>query len=493
MTEELSKYKYIFDFMCENVVIEEKGYLDKNVNQRTLSEMSFEMDRVFRSNNFRYSERGFMAFNGKIYIPIKNELIPSLVKEVLMAKDVAKLYIMEAPKKIASGIILNKMNKTFIPSNEIISFNNGVLLFTPTGCEFHSHDEKWQTNKHFPIDYDDRATCPMWLDTLENILPEVSLRMVLQEYIGLALINRKELKVESALYLLGGGSNGKSVIYETVAGVMGLENICNYDFASLCDTGNAGNYNRATADGKIINWCSDMSSDALKGTGLYKSIVSNEGVPARAIGCDSYTSHDMPLLIANVNKFPSTIDHSDGFWRRALIIPFQKHFAVNDKNTDVELPFKLRAEYSGVFNWIIKGRERLIAQKGKFTKSESIEITSIDVKNRSNTGYTFFSDLEYFPQAKSDGVYTDFLISLDDFYQKYVDYCKQSSIYCKSRTLFKEDIAGYKFEKVRTNKGMRYKIFKLDYHYENIGLFSDEKSNDSDDDAQYRIEAELPF
>lgn len=37
------------------------------------------------------------------------------------------------------------------------------------------------------------------------------------------------------------------------------------------------------------------------------------------------------------------------------------------KNKDVELPAKLRAEVSGIFNWAFEGRQRFIRNEGKFT------------------------------------------------------------------------------------------------------------------------------
>lgn len=60
---------------------------------------------------------------------------------------------------------------------------------------------------------------------------------------------------------------------------------------------------------------------------------------------------------------------SDGYFRRLLIIPFERQIP-KDK-IDVDLKSKLIKERAGILNWIIEGARRLRKQ-GKFSESQAI-------------------------------------------------------------------------------------------------------------------------
>ena len=103
-------------------------------------------------------------------------------------------------------------------------------------------------------------------------------------------------------------------------------------------------------------------------SGRYKAISAREPVVVRPIGRSPYEAQDMPLLISNINEIPETTDSTEGYWRRFLIVHFPVTFSPDEQNRS--LKFELASEYSGIFNWIIQGRDRLIQNKGHFSESK---------------------------------------------------------------------------------------------------------------------------
>lgn len=62
--------------------------------------------------------------------------------------------------------------------------------------------------------------------------------------------------MEKVIFLFGFGANGKSVFFEVLSGVIGLNNISNYSLESLTDD---KGYSRAMIKDKIVNYGTDIS------------------------------------------------------------------------------------------------------------------------------------------------------------------------------------------------------------------------------------------
>jgi putative DNA primase/helicase len=78
---------------------------------------------------------------------------------------------------------------------------------------------------------------------------------------------------------------------------------------------------------------------------------------------------DYAKLIFNVNKMDSAnIEHTHGFYRRLLIIPFSKTIA--DEDQDRDLHTKILSNRAGVLNWIIAGAEQVIKSRNIFISDE---------------------------------------------------------------------------------------------------------------------------
>lgn len=124
---------------------------------------------------------------------------------------------------------------------------------------------------------------------------------------------------------------------------------------------------------------------------------------------------------------PKDVEHTHAYFRRFLIIPFD--VTIPEAEQDKELDKKIiNNELAGVFNWILRGLERLLKQR-KFSKCDAAERKVNDFKKESDTVMLFLEEFNY----DRDSINT---VKLSIIHQKYKNYCTEGGFRAVSnRTL----------------------------------------------------------
>jgi len=374
------------------------------------------MSDAVLNSDIRMYRREVFAFNGKYYESIDGLRFNKLIIDVMEEMKFGYNFIVNHRKAVIEFTIANLITKDIKPERNVIPFQN-CLLNTAT-MEVMPHSPKHDILYCLNYDYEPKATCPQWLKFLSQVLPKQGLIDVLQEYLGLLFVDREGLKLEEMLILLGGGSNGKSVVFETIFRILGERNVSTYDISALIK-GNSADYNLAAIDGKILNYTSELDPKDFSGD-LAKKLISGEPVMARQIYSQPIMLKNIPLFICNANKLPQTDDKTFGFFRRFLIIPFEVTIAVKDQ--DKALSVKLREEYSGILNWIIEGRKRILANNVQFTEVSDIKRVKEEYRIIQDSIYGFIKT----NRLEATGDFTDrYTVSNTEIYGQYIEYCKE--------------------------------------------------------------------
>jgi hypothetical protein len=213
------------------------------------------MSDAVLASDIRMYRREVFAFNGKFYESIDGAVFKKVLIDVLERIRVGYNFIVNHRNRVIDFCIDNLIEKDITPERNLIPFQN-CLLNTNT-MEILPHSPKHDILYCLNYEYDKDAKCTQWLKFLAQVLPKEGLISVLQEYLGLLFVNRDEIKLEQMLVLLGGGSNGKSVVFETIFRILGERNVSTYDISALIK-GNSSDYNLAAIDGKIVNYTSEL-------------------------------------------------------------------------------------------------------------------------------------------------------------------------------------------------------------------------------------------
>lgn len=321
-------------------------------------------------------------FTGKIY-----EIVPGhaylkrAMRTYLRVSGVPKAFIVRSIKDIMAEMYNSlEINRVLRPRYNVMAFENGVVDMRDGVLRPFSRDHHVIYLHRYR--YDPEAKCPKWHSFLRGtefgrkvysggVLPDRNDRTILQMFLGLSLYDRGTMdkKVENALVLLGNGSNGKSVIMDTVMGILGEDNISNLSMEALLRGGDERQRNLSQIEGKIFNWSGEMEAKTFAGKeDAAKSLISGEPQLGRRIGNNAFKITNIPYFIFNANRFPAGGDSSFGFFRRFIFIVFDK--VIDERHMNLRLTHELKDEYPGILNWIRRGALLLQRNGFKFPESE---------------------------------------------------------------------------------------------------------------------------
>lgn len=357
-----------------------------SVEYNTLwSEIIDDIERLAKSCTLKFYEGRYYIFDNKIYVPIEEKVVMKAFEVTMRHQRVMAVASSQTVAKKNFCDVIRYYNP-LTPRKDMVAFTNGVLdlkNFNEDGkyrVEFYEDfSPRYHVTYYHPYPYDPDAKCKMWKSFLHEVLPDKDSRVVLQMFLGLGLIQRSTVydecegsdsaKVELCLILLGSGANGKSVIYQTAMGIYGPKRISGVDYDDLTATGDEGMRSRTLLREALFNWSSDSDPRTFgrKRTGIFKRIVSGEPVTDRKIGENVKENFHMPYLVFNLNELPRSDDQTLGFIRRLQFVSFDVTIPPNKQNK--ALAVDLKSEYSGIFNWILRGAKELRRRKFVFPDS----------------------------------------------------------------------------------------------------------------------------
>ena len=296
------------------------------------------------------------------------------------------------------------------PNKVLINLQNGTFEINSKGIQLRPFDRADFITYQLPFEYDTQAKAPIWQKYLDRVVPDKERQDVLAEFLGYIFLKHgSSLKLEAALILYGGGANGKSVFYEIVKALLGRENISHYSLQSL--TEEKGFY-RAKLANKLLNYASEINGKLE--ASFFKNMVSGEPVEACLKYGQPFTMTDYAKFIFNCNELPKEVEHTPGYFRRWLIIPFDVEIPKAEQDTELHNKI-IKDELSGVFNWVLEGLNRLLEQK-KFSNCNAAKAALEQYKLESNSVQMFLNDRNY--QSSPN----DYKL-IRDLYKEYRDYC----------------------------------------------------------------------
>jgi len=431
LMEQLSKFK-----------VNEKHYLVLSIREllKKADKMRWglckNLDFIYLYNGayWKYIEKEtFQKFLGEAAASMK---VPEYTAEFyqfrkqLIEQFLATSYL-PTPEPPKDAVYINLKNGTF----EISALNKKFKI-----RNFNSHDF---LTYQLPFEYNDKATAPIFQNYLNTVLPDKDCQNVLAEFLGYVFVKQKGiLKEEKALVLYGTGANGKSVFFEIVNALLGNENLSSYTLEDLASSKSTAEYYRAKIANKLVNYASEINGRLE--TSIFKAMTSGEPISARLPYGNPMIITDYAKLIFNCNTLPTDVEHSNAYFRRFLIIPFE--VTIPEKDQDKQLHSKIiESELSGVFNWVLEGLNRLLEQK-RFSNCEAATKAVEDYKTNSDSVKQFISESDYKKDAEDP---TDVKL----LYSEYKTYCMEDGFRTVSKKTFKTRLESYGIEVKRRNTG----------------------------------------
>lgn len=217
-----------------------------------------------------------------------------------------------------------------------------------------THDRAQLLTKVMPAAYDPAARCPGFMAFIERIQPLPEMRRFIQRWFGLSMTGLTHEQKFAFFY--GGGANGKSVLVDLIARIMG-----DYSAAAKIEsiTGKSRRGGgEATPDlmplvgARFVRTSEPNSGEKLQ-EGLIKELTGGEPILVRALNQNFIEIYPIFKLTISGNHKPEIHGGDDGIWRRVMLVPFDVQIPPEER--DYKLGEKLWEERSGILNWLIEG------------------------------------------------------------------------------------------------------------------------------------------
>jgi len=212
-------------------------------------------------------------------------------------------------------------------------------------------------SKVCPTRYNPRAEAPRFMRFLDEVFQgDAELIDYVQWMCGYALTGCTDH--HCFFILFGNGSNGKSVLVDTLRYVMGSDYFHTMTADDLLQHRNSRHLSPiAQLQGKRLVVASETSDEKALNTSLVKQLTAGDAIRANLMRQDATEFNAVLKLWLMTNFKPDIHDNSTGMWRRLRLIPFLASF--EGDNEEVGLKETLKGEAEGIFAWMIEGAKRV--------------------------------------------------------------------------------------------------------------------------------------
>jgi len=261
------------------------------------------------------------------------------------------------------------------------------------------------------VQYNPSAKCPNILRFLGQVLHPQDVFPAMQIF-GYVLL--KSSKFEKAFMLFGSGNNGKSVFIKLIESFVGRQNTSHVALQDL----DGDRFASADLYGKHVNVFADLKAIKLSSTGNFKTLVSGDSVRAQRKYGQPFSFRNHAKLVFSANKIPDSDDTSHAYYKRWLILAFERSFTEGTKDTDLIHKLITDDELSGLLNLALVGLRQL-EKEGGF-RDIAVEDVKRDYERKSNTVKAFLED-----RCMMDLQAPEYLTLSAKVYDEYQEYCRQ--------------------------------------------------------------------
>ena len=249
------------------------------------------------------------------------------------------------------------------------------------------------------------------------------------------------IREHALFFVYGPGGNGKSVFIDAICGVLGA-----YHVRSPAETfAEQKTPRHETELARLHQMRLVIAQETTQGQywaeGRLKSLTGGDRVAARYMRAD-YFEYDpkFKLCVAGNNK-PQLRVVDDAIRRRLHLIPFD--LKLPDEKKDRQLPTKLKAEYSGILQWMIKGC--LEWQQQGLNPPASVRTATDDYLSSEDTVGNWLEE----ETTKSGPART----SLTELFMSWKAYAEANNFAARNNKFLSEQLVNRGFKKEKTNQG----------------------------------------
>lgn len=399
------------------------------------------------------SDMGWLIWDGKRWkIDNKKEIFriaAKVLRELYKSDDEAEVKWAKMCERL--NVVRNSLTflMSLVPAERedfdhhkyLFNVQNGIVDLK-TG-KLQPHDRELGLTKITNVQFDENAKCPEWLNFLEQIFQgDKELIEYMQRLIGYSLTG--EITEQIMVFLIGGGSNGKSTFINTIKDLMGEygKQAKSDTFIKKKETG-ANNDIARLVGSRFVSAIESEDGEQLS-EAFVKQITGGEPVLARFLRQEYFEFIPEFKVFFTTNHKPVIKGVDEGIWRRVKLVPF--NLQLPKEKRDLKLPEKLSLEMPGILNWAIEGCMKW--QQSGLNEPEIVAKATGEYKEDMDILGPFLYECCYAPMID------EVKIEAKELYEVYQNWCyKTGEFALKNRAFYRAmETKGFKKKKGAKNK-----------------------------------------
>ncbi|MCX0379267.1 phage/plasmid primase, P4 family [Clostridium perfringens] len=331
----------------------------------------------------------------------------------------------------------------------LVNVRNGLLDIRD--MSFKEHTPSYLSTVQLNVEYNPHAHCPQFEKFLNEVL-DCRLIPLVQEILGYLLTTNTS--AQKSFVLLGPARTGKSTLLWVVEYLLlGKKNVSNIPWQEIGDK-----FKTAELLGKLANVFSDLPSKSIDDTGIFKVVTGEDYLMAEKKNKNPFKFRPFARLVFSCNELPKNyVDRTEGFYRRLIIVPFNRQIEKN--KIDKALKYKFQREKEGILNWALEGLRRLYENNFEFSENELTDEVKKEYKRENNNVISFVEEC-----CEIDSLFS---CSRIEIYESYKEFCGESGLKALSQIKFNKELEGnFNVTRARSGKlrlwnGIRIKLDDL--------------------------------
>ena len=408
------------------------------------------VEEIAQCGRYASDDGAVYRWTGKFWSPARNEII----------RDAYRWLVENRREHANDRNAVKALNAAILWFSRLPSSTDEVVLPCQNGYVFvrngvaslEEPDPELGIRYLLPCHYEPTGSSPnRFLQFIEEILPDETVRARVQEYIGYTLTS--DARYQRAQLWLGTGANGKGVLANIVQALhsrpesVRLESLDGFGLSSLIDA-------------TLI--FSDEAPSGRVNEQLLKSLIAGEQVLVDRKYSDPVSVKFRGKWLVLGNNLPDLQDHSHGFWRRWDLVPFS--VTIPEERRDSRLAEKIiQSELSGVLVWALDGLKRLQLRGGfDVEMPKAMQVSIDDAKKYTNQVLAWCEEV-------SVTVTSEFVTWKDDVYRDYELWCSRNGARAFSSNAFWHEmnqIMPVKAKRDRYDNGKFGQLCNLALHQE---------------------------
>lgn len=368
------------------------------------------IDRIIASNPIYYDKscQFWMWVNG-CYVPIdKTDLLLTILKDVCDPSIIMKEFkgeLIEAAKLRGRDANIKPVPNTWIHTK------SGVYDLK-TQIRFAASPEYFFTR---PINHNigDNTDTPL----IDKLLGDWSQenKQMLYELLAYCMID--DYPIHRMFLLFGSGRNGKSQFLELVSRFVGIDNTTSTELEKIMDS----RFEASKLYRKKVALIGETNFAAIKSSDRIKKITGHDLLTAEFKGKDPFDFQNTAKILIATNSIPETLDKTEAFHSRCIIIEFKNRFDEGKSIIDT-IP---EHEYENLLAKCLSILPNLLSI-GKFSGEGTIEDKARKYESLSDIWGTYFNKCLDTSDVNAD-------TPLWIIYEDYLAYCSKNGLRKESK------------------------------------------------------------